>query len=677
MAFWCRIKQSNLRCFSRQFKRSCLQNPYIGSVNYTTSNARFCFIEKPDRVIPKRPTEFCTNSRFFAAPVQTKPKQAEKKDDGPRLNDKITARFVRLVMDEGHRVVPRNEALELARKCNLDLVEVQRTADPPVCKIVDFHREKYKQQLKEKERAKSQVGGTLKKAAPKEVRISMKTEQKDLIIKADAVKRLMESGYRVKCMTVPSNKKKKYGTEEEEEEEDLGGMLHRLLDLINDVSIVESGPSVEKKQAYALVRHTKFGPPKKGPLKKISTVPGVTSTDVQKAAISLPTTIASEDFNSEESGLETDDEFLSEEALNSPFWTTNFTDTPEENKTTWSVSKADDGLDNIFDLRDDIKGSTLSSTPEVASSPANTGPATDFVPLKTVVDSTRTKSAPSPPLDLPPAADNRNRGNEPRNGIPPRFPIQGRLLQSDLNIFPKTGESKQVGNLKVPISEISRQDQSCAAPNPARPSYGIFSAPGQHGVQAKGNSLDSTSSARPEPQLPGQGMQQRHNMNVLPSPRNLKLSPNAVPKQEGVVPATARPSYGIFSASGQHDVPGDVKRNVEGNPVRPGPHLPSQGVQPRFNLNASPSTKQVGNLKRPLEEVSKQEELSIDRPNPTRPSYGIFSVPQPNAEVKKGNPLDSERSSGRGVLANTKLPTSNSDGSQNSGAQGRWGVFSK
>lgn len=36
-------------------------------------------------------------------------------------------------------------------------MQVQKNAKPPVCKIMDFHKEKYKQQLKEKDRAKSQV----------------------------------------------------------------------------------------------------------------------------------------------------------------------------------------------------------------------------------------------------------------------------------------------------------------------------------------------------------------------------------------------------------------------------------------------------------------------------------------------------------------------------------------
>ncbi|KAI8547243.1 hypothetical protein RHMOL_Rhmol07G0179500 [Rhododendron molle] len=46
---------------------------------------------------------------------------------------------------------------ETSRTLNVDLVEVQRKAKPPVCKLADYHKEKYKQQIKEKDGAKSKI----------------------------------------------------------------------------------------------------------------------------------------------------------------------------------------------------------------------------------------------------------------------------------------------------------------------------------------------------------------------------------------------------------------------------------------------------------------------------------------------------------------------------------------
>ncbi|KAL5672175.1 hypothetical protein ACJX0J_016481, partial [Zea mays] len=154
----------------------------------------------------------------------TNRKRGKEEDDasaGPRMNNAIAAPFVRLVMDEGHNILPRHEALQLAIRMDMDLVEVDRKSDPPVCKIMDFHREKYKKETKEKERLKTKSAIVLRGGENKEVRFKGKTELKDLMVKADGITRLMERGYRVKCMAMPSGN----------EGEDLGTPLSRLLGL--------------------------------------------------------------------------------------------------------------------------------------------------------------------------------------------------------------------------------------------------------------------------------------------------------------------------------------------------------------------------------------------------------------------------------------------------------------
>lgn len=203
------------------------------------------------------------------------PKPKPEAPKGIRLNQAITARTVRLVMDEGHRVVSIQEALDCAMKLKLDLVEVDRKSNPPVCKIMDFHKEKYIQEMKEKERKK--IKTKIRSGDNKEVRFKSKTESKDLKFKADAIIRLMERGYRVKCMAIPAGKQKgkqegkqdgkqhgkqEEGRQESKHEAELRSTLSRLLALIEDVAIVESGPHVVEKQAYVIVRHIKFRPKK-------------------------------------------------------------------------------------------------------------------------------------------------------------------------------------------------------------------------------------------------------------------------------------------------------------------------------------------------------------------------------------------------------------------------------
>src|SRR5271154_6638710 len=65
-----------------------------------------------------------------------------------RTNDRIRAREIRVIGDEGEQigVMPPFEALKLARSKNLDLVEISPTAVPPVCRIMDYGKFLYQQE---------------------------------------------------------------------------------------------------------------------------------------------------------------------------------------------------------------------------------------------------------------------------------------------------------------------------------------------------------------------------------------------------------------------------------------------------------------------------------------------------------------------------------------------------
>ncbi|XP_047310990.1 translation initiation factor IF3-1, mitochondrial [Impatiens glandulifera] len=270
MAFLCRIKQSKLNNISNQFRRWYFQVPGGLAERNIPSVIRIPSIVDQRRI----PHDFFySNVRFLSAQVK-KPnnqgaptKEKEEESDEPRLNEKITAEFIRLVSDEGHYVMPKREALENARKLNLDLVEVQRNGKPPVCKIMDYNREKFAKQTKDKVRVKeNKTKDTLKTGACKEIRFPVKAEQKDLQMKADAAKKLMEKGYRVKCTVVLDNKKKQ-STPSGKEGDEFGGYILRVSNLISEFSVIES-VSKGEKSAYLVARHVKFGQLKKA--KKIS-----------------------------------------------------------------------------------------------------------------------------------------------------------------------------------------------------------------------------------------------------------------------------------------------------------------------------------------------------------------------------------------------------------------------
>ncbi|TYG81184.1 hypothetical protein ES288_D02G278200v1 [Gossypium darwinii] len=295
MAFWRRINQSKLQLISNQYRRFYFQAPFTSSLHQT----RIRVLEKPVCSIEDKPSFFYSNVRSFAAPVQAiKNKKAEAGKEKPRLNKQITASVVRLVTEDGqHSVVSIQEALQQARKKGLDLVEVQKMVNPPVCRLMDYNKEMYRRRQKEKEIAKNKAGETIKKGVCK-IRFTGKIVKNDLKLKAENVIRLMERGYRVKCMAMGQGK--------EHEVEDLGGILSRLTNLIEDVCVVESGPKVEKTNAYVIVKHVKFGPTKKGGGKK-SKVETSTESATDNQSPVLP------NDESTESGSESEDTMLSDE----------------------------------------------------------------------------------------------------------------------------------------------------------------------------------------------------------------------------------------------------------------------------------------------------------------------------------------------------------------------------
>ncbi|XP_037497051.1 translation initiation factor IF3-1, mitochondrial [Jatropha curcas] len=452
---------------------------------------KWLFVENQTWDVCKIRTDFCNSARSFATSFQAKAKKEEKENGGRRLNEQIKAQFVRLVKDEGHMVIPLREALAQARSLKLDLVEVQRGVDPPVCKIMDFDREKYKQYLKEKDRAKSKPELTIRKGDVKEVRFSEKTEQKDLQNKADAVIRLMQRGYRVKCMVTSSVKKRSGGAlkkgsgdkdlteeeiaeqrkQEEEEREKMKALLSRLTALIEDECYMETGLMVRKQQAYVIVRHIKFGPSKKGSTKKVM--------DVDKVAAAKPT----------------DEDDLPYKKLG-------------DDKTAWSVVDSDDESDRIFDLSDDAKKLNINcAEEEIMKGPpeADSSHTNFYIPNLSHPRPPHGSKQTDRPLSSPQtfAAENRYKRSEPMEQFSPSirdnrlgpdktgsFSFEPRLSrrsensQSQKNTTPSMGvrdpirtDSSSSRNIKLPPAEMLKQDSNLPdAAATRRSSYGIFSS---------------------------------------------------------------------------------------------------------------------------------------------------------------------------------------------------------
>jgi translation initiation factor IF-3 len=91
-------------------------------------------------------------------------------------------------------VYPLEEALKIAEGLGVDLVEVVPTADPPVCRAIDYQKFLYEKKKKEKE-LKSKQG----KQVVKEIRFGPNTDEHDFEFKLKHAIRFLEEGDKVKA----------------------------------------------------------------------------------------------------------------------------------------------------------------------------------------------------------------------------------------------------------------------------------------------------------------------------------------------------------------------------------------------------------------------------------------------------------------------------------------------
>lgn len=85
------------------------------------------------------------------------------------------------------------EAFKLAQERGLDLIEIAPTANPPVCRIMDFGKFKYDREKGEREHGKKQ-----KEVEIKGIRIGFTTGKHDLELRAEQAKKFIERGDKVR-----------------------------------------------------------------------------------------------------------------------------------------------------------------------------------------------------------------------------------------------------------------------------------------------------------------------------------------------------------------------------------------------------------------------------------------------------------------------------------------------
>ncbi|MGV8058691.1 MAG: translation initiation factor IF-3 [Smithellaceae bacterium] len=111
------------------------------------------------------------------------------------MNREIKSVDVRVIDDEGKQlgVITLEEALANAERVGLDLVEVSPTAQPPVCKIMDYGKYRYRVSKKQHDAKKSQAVIHIK-----EIRLRPKTEEHDIDVKVKHIKKFLDKQDKVK-----------------------------------------------------------------------------------------------------------------------------------------------------------------------------------------------------------------------------------------------------------------------------------------------------------------------------------------------------------------------------------------------------------------------------------------------------------------------------------------------
>ncbi|MFM1846984.1 MAG: translation initiation factor [Pseudomonadota bacterium] len=115
--------------------------------------------------------------------------------DAHRINDRIIAKEVRVIADNGEQlgIMSIRDALLRAEADELDLVEVSPNGKPPVCRLMDYGKFKYKEQKKEAEAKKKRSESTIK-----ELRIRYRTDVGDLETKLKQAREFLAEGDKVK-----------------------------------------------------------------------------------------------------------------------------------------------------------------------------------------------------------------------------------------------------------------------------------------------------------------------------------------------------------------------------------------------------------------------------------------------------------------------------------------------
>ena len=138
-------------------------------------------------------------------------------------------------------VYSTDEALRIAGDLGVDLVEISPTADPPVCRVVDYSKFLYEQKKRQKA-----MKANATKVVLKEIRFGPQTDEHDYEFKKKHAIRFLEEGSKIKAYVFFRGRSIIYKDQGEI-------LLLRLATDLEPYGKVDQLPKVEGKQMYMLL----------------------------------------------------------------------------------------------------------------------------------------------------------------------------------------------------------------------------------------------------------------------------------------------------------------------------------------------------------------------------------------------------------------------------------------
>ncbi len=159
------------------------------------------------------------------------------------INDDIDARDVRLIDVDGSQlgIVPRDDALALARSKQLDLVLMAAEAEPPVVRIMDYGKHVFEAKKEKSAQRKKQRQTQLK-----EMKFRPGTEEADYQVKLRNLKRFLDGGDKAKVTLRFRGREMLH--------QDLGlDLMGRIREDLDELGAVEMEPKMEGRQMTMVI----------------------------------------------------------------------------------------------------------------------------------------------------------------------------------------------------------------------------------------------------------------------------------------------------------------------------------------------------------------------------------------------------------------------------------------